>query len=182
MSMDSHEMGDDPSRARAPVDADEQREAIGGMILRREWHPGASHKALAEEWGVSARTVSRRALEAMHAVRVGSKKPIEDFVAESLAELDSMQAMALAEEKVVCVGRDEETKALMYERVPQPNVRAGAYCLELKAKMLGAFAHEKRQDEPDPVATMSPEEKLEAHERAAAELRKEIAEGKGSNA
>lgn len=139
---------------RAParsLTADEQREHIVGMVLRREWSPGVSHKQLADEWGLGVRTVSQRALEAMHAVRVASNTQLRDFVVEALAELDSMQAAAMSEEKVVCVGKDRDSGVLEYERVPQPNVRAAAYCVELKAKMLGAFAATKHDHTHRPI-------------------------------
>ncbi len=135
--------------ARAILTADEQREHIVGMILRREWHPGASHEALAREWGIGVRTVSQRALEASHAVRVGSDKDNKDFIAESLAELDSLIAEA--------------------RQLGKP--RDAAYCIELKAKMRGALAPTRTQAvEPDHVARMSPKEKREAHLAAIAEI------------
>ncbi len=141
---------------RAILTPDQQREHIVGMILRREWHPGESHKALAEAWRVSERTVSQRALEASHAVRVGTDKDNKDFIAESLAELDSLAQMA----------RD----------LGKP--RDAAYCIELKAKMRGALAPTKTQAvEPDAVANMTPQEKYDAHMKAAEELRAELAKG-----
>ena len=105
---------------------DQMRERILEMMLHREWSPGASHKELAKEWGVAPRTVADRALEASRAIRLASKKPVEDFVAEAFAELDALIRDARA------LGKP----------------RDAAYCIELKAKMLGAFAPTKTQEVP----------------------------------
>jgi len=130
------------------------RERILEMMLHREWSPGASNKELAKEWGVAPRTVADRALEASRAIRLASKKPVEDFVAEAFAELDALL---------------QEARAL-------GKPRDAAYCIELKAKMLGAFAPTKTQEvAPDEVAKMSDEEKLAAHRKAAEELEQKIA-------
>lgn len=135
---------------------DQMRERILELMLHREWNPGASHKELAKEWGVAPRTVADRALEASRAIRLASKKPVEDFVAEAFAELDTLI---------------QEARAL-------GKPRDAAYCIELKAKMLGAFAPTKvEKTEPDEVAKMSDAEKLEAHRKAVAELEAKVANG-----
>ncbi len=41
------------------------------------------------------RTVGDRALEASRVIRMAAKKPVEDFVAESLVELDSLAAAGM---------------------------------------------------------------------------------------
>ncbi len=134
---------------------DEQREHIVAMILRKEWHPGAAHKALAEEWGCSVRTVSNRALEAMHAVRVGLATTVKDWVAQAFAELDALQEDA--------------------RRLGKP--RDAAYCIELKGKMLGAFVTKTQEVAPDEVSKMSDADKLAEHRKAVAELEQKVANG-----
>ncbi len=115
------------ARARS-LTADEQREHIVAMILRKEWHPGAAHKELAEKWGCSVRTVSNRALEAMHAVRVGLATTVKDWVAQAFAELDALQEDA--------------------RKLGKP--RDAAYCIELKGKMLGAFVTKVQEVPAEP--------------------------------
>lgn len=137
--------------------ADEMRERIMAMMLHREWNPGKSHKELAEEWKVAPRTVSDRALEASRVIRHAAKKPVEDFVAEALVELDSLAAEARA------LGKP----------------RDAAYCIELKGKMLGAFVTKVQEVSGDEVSKMSDEEKLAAHRKAVAELELKVAERNG---
>jgi hypothetical protein len=77
---------------------------------------------------------------------------VQDFVAEAFAELDALI---------------QEARAL-------GKPRDAAYCIELKAKMLGAFAPTRTQEvAPDEVAKMTREEKLAAHKKAIAELEAE---------
>ncbi len=135
--------------------ADEMREHIMTLMLHREWNPGASHKELAAKWGVAPRTVGDRALEASRVIRLAAKKPVEDFVAEALVELDSLAAEARA------LGKP----------------RDAAYCIELKGKMLGAFVTKTQEVPADEVAKMSDEEKLAAHRKAVAELEQKVANG-----
>ena len=135
---------------------DQMRERILEMMLHREWSPGASHKELAKEWGVAPRTVADRALEASRAIRLASKKPVEDFVAEAFAELDALIRDARA------LGKP----------------RDAAYCIELKAKMLGAFAPTKTEtkDTTEQVKAESEEELWKRVEKLAKE--REEREGK----
>ncbi len=139
---------------KAKLTPDEQRHFIAELMIRREWNPGVTHKALAEEWGIGVRQVSERALQASRAIQIAGN--VKDFVSEALTELDSLA---------------QEARAL-------GKPRDAAYCIELKAKILGALAPTKTQAvEPDAVANMTPAEKLEAHEKAAEELRAELAKG-----
>jgi hypothetical protein len=136
------------------------RERILEMMLHREWNPGASHKGLAKEWGVAPRTVADRALEASRAIRLASKKPVEDFVAEAFAELDALI---------------QEARAL-------GKPRDAAYCIELKAKMLGAFAPTKTEtkDTTEPLPDDELEAKLEEALAKVKERRREKLNGNGA--
>ncbi len=155
---------------------DEQIDHIVQLMIRREWNPGVTHKALAEEWSIGVRQVSERAKRA--SVAIAHAYPVKEWVTEAVAELDSIQAAAMAEVKLVALGRDKETGEMMYEKVPQPNTKAAIAAIEAKGKLLGAFAPTKTQAvEPDAVANMTPQEKYDAHMKAAEELRAELAKG-----
>ncbi len=110
-----------------PTTADEQREHIAKLMMEREWHPGRCHKELAELWGIGVRTVAQRALEASRAIQLAGK--VKDQVDAAIQELDSLQAMAIAEVKATSDGGV----------MPMPNVRAAVECIKLKMQLLGAM-------------------------------------------
>ena len=74
----------------------ERQDHILRMMLRGEWRGGRSRKELAEEWKLHERTIGDDAMVAS-GVLARRGKPIEDLIDAKMAELETIQALALAD-------------------------------------------------------------------------------------
>jgi hypothetical protein len=133
---------------------DEQVDRIVKMMVSGEWKGAQSHKELAKEWGCHPRTVGDRAVAASAVVkRAGGD--LEAWIMGKLAELDEIKETAMSQEK--------------------PDCKAAAAAVKLQLEARGVFVKKTQQVEPDDIDKMSPAEKIQAHEKAIADLRAEQA-------
>jgi len=82
----------------------ERTDHILKMMLRGEWKGGRSRKELAAEWKLHERTIGDDAMVAS-GVLARRGKPIEDLIDSKIAELETIQALALEKEHFVAAIR-----------------------------------------------------------------------------
>lgn len=116
-------MTDVPRVARTREDADVGVRRCVELMTGGHWISGASHQAVAEEFGVSPRTVEDWATSASRIIRVAVEGDLGDVRARMLATLDTIVSKAMT-------GKED--------------LKAAVSAIEAQAKILG-FAKQQVQ-------------------------------------
>ena len=127
---------------------DEQIDTIVKLMLRGEWRGGQSRKELAKEWGVHERTVGDRAVIASGFLRRAGGE-LEAEVHEALAELDTIKALALGNQRAFLVqtGRGENRESRI-EYADEPKLREATEAIRLKMDIRGVTSKSRGRNDP----------------------------------
>lgn len=121
------------TRARAREDVDKGVERCIELMTGGKWVTGRSHRAIAEEFGVSPATVKDWATSASRVIRLAIQGDADDIRSRMVATLESIVAASL--DKVVT---DREGDVF-----PSPDGRVAVAAISEQAKLLGLHAPTK---------------------------------------
>ncbi len=128
--------------------SDERVDHIIRLMLEGDWHGGSSSKKLAAEWECHPKTVSDLACRAS-AVLKRSGAPIEQEIAQALAELDSLKALALSYERGFVVKDGVDSSHVEY--VSDPQIREAISAVKLRMDILGVTSTKRGKEQTKPA-------------------------------
>ncbi|HYE92346.1 MAG TPA: hypothetical protein VEA38_15055 [Terriglobales bacterium] len=110
-------MSDEPRVTRAREDSDAGVRRCVELMTTGQWVSGTSHEAVAEEFGVSPRTVESWATSASRVIRIALEGDKEAIRARMVATLETVTSLALG--------------------AKTPDLKAAVSAIDSQAKLLG---------------------------------------------